>query len=147
MTYAKRPRAVTGTYSQLRGGSRVPCLRDLVSYRGGVDVVVNASCDGTSDWAYYQCPPPAKCAFWNDTAQRWSTEVRPVYHRQECTLLQEAHRSRNHVSACPSCQGMETLELSESGPTVCAARHLTQFSSLFDPIDFVGVSSAADPPG
>jgi hypothetical protein len=50
------------------------------------------------------------------------------------------------VCVCPAApQGMETLELSESGPMVCAARHLTQFSSLLDPIDFVGVSSAARP--
>jgi hypothetical protein len=55
----------------------------VVSYRGGLEVAVNASCDGNSDWAYYQCPPPAKCAFWNDTAQRWSTKVMLVQPPRE----------------------------------------------------------------
>jgi hypothetical protein len=45
------------------------------SYRDGLETTVDALCDGTSDWGYYQCPPPGKCAFWNETSQGWATEV------------------------------------------------------------------------
>jgi hypothetical protein len=83
-----------------------PCAPSgLTSYREGLEVVVNASCDGTSDWAYYQCPPPAKCAFWNDTAQRWSTEV------DTCPLPRGTHLVRSHTEAdttnlrCPPSPG------------------------------------------
>jgi hypothetical protein len=41
-------------------------------------------------------------------------------------------------------QGTRTVGLSEAGVT-CETQHLTEFSSLMDPIDFVGVSHYLGP--